>query len=574
MNLSASRALARPAALGIVLLAATWFFGRGYADPTLVKSDEALYAAAALELSRGDNPLYPRGEFSHYRTLGKPPGALWPAALSLKIFGRGKAAVRLPTILAGIASTVLLALLASIIASSSLAGLLTGLLALTIGGWIELGRVIWLENTLTAVFLLALWLASRTRDESDPRTERILQVLLGLVVGYGAWVKHMVGFASLGAVVVAELTLDPTLLVSPRRLWRRFGVTIVVALAFFGLWMVPFTLDRGVGAALHQIPAKLAADPHVPRKVDDLWQTFLRFGEPWLVVVGSLCLLALLTLALVQPASLATDEVPPPSTRWQRTARLILGAPSAETRRFLLLACTALLASHLLVFGEIADKHRSWYMIPIFPLFALGPGIVLGRWLGRGERHLGLLGIPLVAAALCILHDDAKHLHWWFLVALAGLLCAQGLHRWLLQVLPAAELVRAHGLLMLAGRGLALGAVMWMLGAGLDRSARRVWAPQPPDTFAEYAAAWEKDPIPYLIVDRQRWNVPLYYQPSVYFYFSPIEVRPYDLDPPCDTSGLASGDMVLIHHSKYDCVAPRARQLRELSQWWRMVTLH
>jgi 4-amino-4-deoxy-L-arabinose transferase len=144
----------------LVVVAASFFFLHDLGARALEKSDEALYAAGALEMARGGELVYPHQGFARYSLMGKPPGALWPSALSIAVFGRSPFAVRLPTALAGILSVFLVFLIVLKISESLGAALVAVFALLSQGGWLELGRIFWLENTLSAVFLVSFWACS------------------------------------------------------------------------------------------------------------------------------------------------------------------------------------------------------------------------------------------------------------------------------------------------------------------------------------------------------------------------------------------------------------------------------
>jgi len=536
----------------LVLVVASAFFLHRFSERKLEKSDEALYAAAALELVNGANPLYPRGEFSAYWMMGKPPGALWPPALLMTLFGRSKAAVRLPTELAGIAAIFLIYLIGSAITRHRAAGALAALLALTPQLWLEMARQYWLENTLTALFLAAIWLDAKTRDLAPSRRQLWLQGAVGALIGYATLVKHAVGLAPLGAIVLAELATRPQIVARPRQLLRRFGPTLAGALLVGGPWLIALVANAGPGAPLAEIGKKLGPDLRDPRAAGDVWKMFLTLCDPWFLFAGLACMLALLLW----------------STR-RRRSEPVSAQPEAA---FLVVACSALFASHLVVFCIVADKLRGWYMLPVIPLLGLAIGCVVG---GAALRRLPRLGaLALVVVLVGIGANLDPRLPWYTAFSIA--LTALGL--WVVSSRAAPALNRPRWLLpTLRGRAVpatvsAL-AVIGLLGLGLQRSAVFVWRDYPADNFALLADQWRRQPPPRLVIDEASWRRPLYMTPSVYFYFSPVPIVPHGVDLPCDISDLPAGELVMLHINKYPCVASRVGDVRELGPWWRLVTL-
>lgn len=526
---------------GIVLVVASVFFLYRYPERKLEKSDEALYAAGALELVNGQNPLYPRGEFSAYWVMGKPPGALWPSALLMAVFGPSKAAVRLPNEVAGIAAICFVFLIGSAIGRRREVGALAALFALTPKIWLEMARVIWLENMLTALFLAAVWLDARARALPASRRQLAWQCGVGALVGYAVLVKHAVGLAPLAALIVAELVCNPAIVARPRELLRRFGPTIGGALLVCGPWLIAFMANHGVTAPVAEIGKKLAQDPHVPRAANDVWKLFNTVVEPWYLFAGLACLMALLLHA---PRRRHDEQ---PATQPDPT--------------FLAVACSALFASHLLVFCTISDKLRDWYMLPVIPLLGLAIGTVVGGAAARTLPRLGALALVVVVSGLSLALNAS--LAWYTTAALVlGALClAIGLRR----ALP--RLPRWPS------TAVALTAVLALLGIGLVRSGQHIWREYPVDNFAYFSAQWRQQPPAQLYIDEASWRRPIYMTPSVYFYFSPVPIVPHSVEMPCDLSDIAAGDHLMLHINKYQCVAARAAEARELGPWWRMVRL-
>ncbi|MBN2359451.1 MAG: glycosyltransferase family 39 protein [Deltaproteobacteria bacterium] len=545
----------------LVLVVASVFFLYRLDLRKLEKSDEALYAAAALELVNGANPLFPRGQFSDYRRMGKPPGALWPPALLIKVFGRSKVAVRLPTMLAGIAAIFLVYLIGAAIARHRAAGALAALLALTPGLWLEMARMFWLENTLTALFLAAIWIDARGRAAADPRRQLWLHGAAGALIGYAILVKHAVGLAPLGALLVAELVTNPAIAGQPRRLARRFGPLLGGALLVSGPWLAAFVADAGIGAPLAEIGKKLGPDTHGPRSANDVWKMFLTLVEPWYLLAGLACLVAL--LLLIARRRRTGPGTPPPQP---------LAAMTAPDPAFLVVACAALFASHLVVFCIVSDKLRGWYMLPVIPLLGLAIGTVVGGAALRRLPRLGALAFVVVLGGLSASLDPSLPWQTSLAVALGALFLWIAVRRavpLLLRNRPRWE-SRVGRWLPSTLTALALVA---LLGGGLKRSAQFAWRDYPVDNFAYYAALWQRQPPARLVIDQSNWERPLYMTPSVYYYFSPLPIAPHRLDLPCDISDLPPGEHVMLHITKYQCVAPRVREVRELGPWWRLVVL-
>jgi len=548
------RALLWP--LAIALLASV-FLLRDLGERRLQKSDEALFASAALQMTRDGGVLYPaRGEFGAYDTMGKPPGAIWVTALSISVFGRNNFAARLPTALAGVATLVLLYLFGTAISGRRVGGVIAALLLLTQGGWLTEARTLWLENSLSALFLLAVWLDAHARQATSPRSGYRWQVATGVTIGFAALVKHLVGLAPLGAIVLAELLVNPRIILRPRQLLRRFGATLASVAAVFGWWVVVFLVDHGRADSMMHLRYKWIADRVSERKGQDVANIFTQLVEPWVLVAGLICLLALVYALM-------------------RRGRHLAISAAAQQRAYLVVAVAGLVLSHVVVFCVISDKLRAWYMLPVIPLLVLAIGAVWGSWLGQRSSTLRLVALATLVAATVYALPETARWYTFFAIALGagllGLLATQLDPRALQLRLPLLGSASPATALRSSLAIVLLGVVL--LG-GMRESSAEAWKEQKPDLFLQYLDEWRAEPPPHIVIDAQHWARWIYMQPMVYWYWSPMEMVPHRLKVPCDISTLPPGTFVMLHHTNYQCVQPRARQTRNLTPWWRMVRLN
>ncbi len=483
------------------------------ADRRLAKSDEVAYAAGALQISRGDNPIYPKGELSHYRQIGKPPGGLWPMAMIFTIFDHTPLSARLPTLFADLLLLLILFYLARLLGGNDLGAALVVLLLLAQPGWLALARKIWLENLLATSFLLSFLLhiyAQKTKGKQ----RLIITLGMALSLSYGLWVKHAVGLAPFAAIALAELALAALSLLDPRTrrlalIWPRLlwtGVEQGVALILFAPWWISFSLERGgMAHAVGKIGAKLQAESNSKRKDGALLKALSQLEASWILYSASVAALLLLLYLLWQLYRQNKAENTAPALPMRQDLRAQL---------FLLLALLALLASHLIAFGVLSQKLRNWYLLPIVPIFAL-----------------------LLCAAIGRIYQWLRDRHYK-----AGLAFA----------------------------ALSLLALSWPIGQGLKASFAQVQKDPGPDRFAQLAARWRKQKLDKLIVDKKNWDRPGYFKPMLYFYFSPLPMQPMKMGKKCDQSLLHSGDFVLVHWTQMGCIRPRAAEDIHVTPWWRV----
>ncbi len=207
----------RPALAALLLVTAVvflWNLGSsGYAN--------SFYSAAAQAGSRSWKAfLFGSLDSANAITVDKPPAALWPMALSVRLFGLGGWQILVPQALMGVAAVAVL--FASV---RRLYGPAAGLLA---GGLLAVTPVAALmfrfnnpDALLCLLMVSALYLLTRALE--DGRTRWL--VLCGLVFGAAFLVKTLQAWLILPVVAVVYLVCGPP------RLRRRTGQVLLGGLA-------------------------------------------------------------------------------------------------------------------------------------------------------------------------------------------------------------------------------------------------------------------------------------------------------------------------------------------------------
>jgi len=146
--------------LGILFLATVLRFWQIDMYPAGFNADEASYGYNAYSLILTGKDEHGESWPIHLKSFAdyKPAGTAYLAIPFIKLFGLREISVRLPSILAGVASVLIIFLLAQELFSSSYLSLLTSFL-LAISPWhIHFSRGAWETNLGTTFMLLGIWL--------------------------------------------------------------------------------------------------------------------------------------------------------------------------------------------------------------------------------------------------------------------------------------------------------------------------------------------------------------------------------------------------------------------------------
>ena len=227
---------ARPALLAIAALA-----GVTYAWGMNGAALEAFYGAAARSMSTSWHDFF-FGAFDPMGTVSvdKLPGALWPQALSLRVFGFHTWAIVLPQVIEGV-----LTILVLYRAVRRLAGPVAGIVAAAVVAASPVTVALNRGNVADSLLILLLVLAA------DAATAAVVSGRLRLLLLAGVWV----GLAFQAKMTVAWLVLPALaavyLLAAAPRLRTRFGhvalagaVTAVVSVSWMAVVSVVPAHDR------------------------------------------------------------------------------------------------------------------------------------------------------------------------------------------------------------------------------------------------------------------------------------------------------------------------------------------
>ncbi|MEJ8635987.1 ArnT family glycosyltransferase [Streptomyces sp. MS2.AVA.5] len=210
----------RPAFLGLLLITAVLYSydltASGYAN--------SFYSAAVQAGSESWKAFFfGSSDAANSITVDKPPAALWPMALSVRLFGLGSWQILLPEVLMGV-GTVAVVYAAVRRRFTPAAGLIAGaVLAVT-----PVAALMFRFNNPDALLALLMTVAVYC----------VLRALEGARTTWLVWAGVAIGFAFLTKTLQAFLILPPLALVyavcAPTRLRRRLGQLTLAGLAIVG----------------------------------------------------------------------------------------------------------------------------------------------------------------------------------------------------------------------------------------------------------------------------------------------------------------------------------------------------
>ncbi len=197
--------------------------------------DNLYYSPAALSMaSNWHNFWYAAFDPAGFLAIGKPPGAFWMQALSVRIFGFNSIAIHLPQVIAGLLSVLIVFLLARRVTSVPGAAFAAFIMAVTPAS-VAADR-----SNLADSWLLLILLGASILVLSGSDTGNVKRLALGAaLVGVGFLTKFMVAFLSIPALFLTYAISAPIAL---RRRLTHLGFAVVVVTLVSLVWLVAVDL--------------------------------------------------------------------------------------------------------------------------------------------------------------------------------------------------------------------------------------------------------------------------------------------------------------------------------------------
>lgn len=349
------------AILGLVALTA------GISEAPLVDWDEATYAQVVHEAV--SNHSYLNFTWNGEAYLKKPPALFWMMAASFNAFGESEWSARLPSVVMGIGTLLLIYLSAAAVAGR-LAGTFAALIPLTFYFYIARGgRECATDAPLVFFSTLAIYALACAR------TGRLWTAIVGVACGCAILSKGLAGLIPLGVAIVSILAIPGFATIG----WSGIATILATAAAVAAPWFVYQAANNG--ALFWSVYVKQET---VLRIVHDLeenprnqYTTLTAFADEvkhlWPLILPLIGLCAAATRRGVLRAF------------WQM-------APAVLVWVLWLVAALG---------GAFAVQTKlGWYVLPALIPVALLGGTILGSALakaGRGRRYCTALGFAAVA---------------------------------------------------------------------------------------------------------------------------------------------------------------------------------
>ncbi len=339
-------------------------------EAPLIDWDEATYAQVVHEAIASHSYLDFTWNGQPY--LKKPPLLLWTMVASFKAFGEGEWSARLPSVLFG-AGTLLLIYLAAAAVAGRIAGLCAGLIPLGFYFFVARGgRECATDPPLVFFSMLAIYALARAR--SDWRWI----ILTGAACGLAILSKGLAGLIPLATATICILWMPAYASAGIGVLAALFGATVIVAAPWFLHQALTNTALFWSAFVKQETLLRIAS--HLEDQPQARSYTFITFGKEVAHLWPLLLPLAGLTLvALRRGATRAIREMPPTLMIWGLWLVLALGA-----------ACAV-------------QTKLGWYVLPSLIPVALIGGVILGAAIthaGTARRYCMPLGIAALGIIL------------------------------------------------------------------------------------------------------------------------------------------------------------------------------
>ncbi|BAZ47686.1 hypothetical protein NIES4103_02880 [Nostoc sp. NIES-4103] len=254
----------------LVLLLPLLLFNSG--QNSLMAHDEGLYAWRSRRMFDSGDWIAPWGNVHH-----KTPGPYWLIAVAYELFGVSESSVRLPSMIAGILSILLIYEIGKIILNQKLAWLAAAILSVEFL-WLQYCRLGTPDVPMILLLLCAIW--SFLKAELHPQYRSFWTFIAGVSLGLGFLVRSFMIF-------VPIIALLPYLIGEHRRhrhlanpiLYLGFVVGLIPTLSW--LWLNWLRYGNGSFEELFKFVVQQNSQPRYPSSVFFyVWNVPLK-SFPW-----------------------------------------------------------------------------------------------------------------------------------------------------------------------------------------------------------------------------------------------------------------------------------------------------
>jgi 4-amino-4-deoxy-L-arabinose transferase-like glycosyltransferase len=355
--------------IAAILMLGLLVLGAGIKEPPLVNWDEATYAEVAHEAVAAGSYLDLTWNGAPY--LKKPPMLFWMMAGSFKAFGESELAARLPSVLMGVGTLLLIYLTATMV-RGRLAGIFAAMIPLGFYLFIARGgRECATDAPLLFFSTLAIYALGRARES------RRWIPMAGAACGFAILSKGLAGLVPLLVGVIAALTpgfatvgLSGALMMTAVAAGVSAPWFVYQAIINGTLFWSIYVQQETVSRIAHHLEQEQRSHGFTLRtlthEVSYLW--------PLLLPIAGLAI-----ASVRRGVAASVRAIPPPAILWLLWFALALGAACAVRTKL------------------------EWYVLPALIPIALMAGTILDAALRPRSDHFRYLGAFGLAAVVLIL---------------------------------------------------------------------------------------------------------------------------------------------------------------------------
>ncbi|MGH7913901.1 MAG: ArnT family glycosyltransferase, partial [Candidatus Binataceae bacterium] len=357
--------------------------GSGMTGPPLVDWDEATYAEVAHEAVA--NHSYLDFTWNGQAYVKKPPLLFWALIGSFKVLGESEFAARLPSVVAGLA-TLLLIYLTAAGAAGRLAGTLAALVPLQFYFFVARGgRDCATDAPLLFFLTLALYAILRARDD------RRFCALAGAASGLAILSKGLAGTIPLIIAPIAVFALPGFETIGIAGLAAIFGCALTAAAPWY-LYEALYNPLFWTSFVHHETLARVVG--HLEDETHSGWYTLQGLGRE----------IRFLWPLILPAAALAVVAI---------RRRMMHGAlAGANWSRWIISPATSLWIVWLVVALGAACAVQTklpWYVLPAFvPIALLAATLAASALEYRGPMRGAVAGLGALALALILVHAPIR----------------------------------------------------------------------------------------------------------------------------------------------------------------------
>lgn len=266
----------------VLLAVASMVFFYDLGGPALMDYDEAAYARVVEETVASGNYAIPTIEGRPW--FDKPPLYLMTLMASQALISDPEWAYRLPGVLFGMGSILLVMLIIYNLTRSHMAAVLGGAVLVSTSGFIEAAREVRFDVPLIFWMLLA-WYATLHALSGEGRERTVWFVVMGSAVGFAFMTKSVVGIVPVMVIAPLVFTVLGIRAVKEVGIWYAALAAIVVAMPWHLCMSAKFGMQFWHSYLGVHVIERYSENLFGNAATNELYTDYLwDFGMPWIVL--------------------------------------------------------------------------------------------------------------------------------------------------------------------------------------------------------------------------------------------------------------------------------------------------